>query len=161
MKDVASRLALCAAAGPAAAAVLAVVLFAVIELSGWTPLSIGRPLNIAEAAGLGSGAEVMRMLRAGDDPTRIMPVRPEVISASVRQVSALEAAVWSRRVSLMQLLDTSGAIIGDTRDDLACLAQDLRAVEIVEYLAPNQALGCVEGEASRRIITRQTTGQPE
>jgi hypothetical protein len=155
------RLQVWLAAGPAAAAALAVLLFVAIELPGGSPLSLGRPQNIAEAAGLGSGAEVMRLLQAGEDPTRIYTVRPEVISPSVDRASALEAAVWSRRLELVRLLDATGALTGDLRRDIVCLAKDLEAADIVGYLDPDRHADCVEGEARQRIVTRGRNGTAE
>src|SRR5262245_44052559 len=94
---------------------LAVAVFVVFELSGRTLSSDGPTRNLAEAAALGSVSEVVRFLQAGEDPNRMVSVRPFVISSSVRQVTGLEAAVWHRSAELMRLLDKTGAIDGDAR----------------------------------------------
>ena len=153
-----------AAALPPIAATLAVLVFSVLDVSGKTPYSWGRPRNIAEAAGMNSGADVLRLLRAGEDPNRILPVRRELISSIVTRVNALEAAVWSRHIALLQILDREGAIVDDaTRRHLACLARDLRTQDIVEYLSPENDSGCVPGEAMEAVFarSRESSGERE
>src|SRR5690349_5075811 len=90
---------------PVVVASCAIVRFIAAETAGLDPLSYGYPRNIAEAAGLGSGADALHLASEGDSPLRIHPVRPEIISPAVRFASGFEAAVWSRRVQLVQLLD--------------------------------------------------------
>ena len=143
-----------AAAGPAVLATSAVLTFSVLEVAGRMPLSLGR-LNVAEAAGMGHAAEVLRLLRAGEDPTNIWPVRGEIISNSVTRVTALEAAIWSRQAELVQLLDRQGNIGDDqTRHHLLCLATDLAVEDIVEYLSQKDAMDCVPGEAREVVLAR-------
>jgi hypothetical protein len=143
-----------AAALPPIVVTLAIGLFALAESFGYTPLSYGPPVNVAEAAGMGSATEVVRLLQRGGDPNRLDYVRPQIISSSVTRVTALEAAIWSRRVELVRLLDTRGAIADDaSRHHLACLAADINARDIVQYLAPNGA-ACEPQAEAKAVVAR-------
>ena len=142
-----------AVALPPMAAVAAVAVFAVLEAAGNRPITMA-PANIAEAAGLANASEVLRLLRSGADVSRVMPARPEIISSAIPQISALEAAVWSRHVELVHMLDQEGVIRGDERRRLACLAADLRIGDIVEYLSPKVAPACVAGQVEQEIRGR-------
>lgn len=147
--------ALVAVAAPVCLATLAVIVFVLFELSGRTLSSDGPTRNLAEAAALGSISEVVRFLQAGEDPNRLVEVRPYAISSAIRRVTGLEAAVWHRSAELMRLLDRTGAIgDGETRRRLTCLASDLRVDEIVEYLAPQGAPWCVPRQMIEEIEAR-------
>jgi hypothetical protein len=144
-----------AACAPAAAVTVGMLLFAARELTGDTPFSPGRMRNVAEAAGTGEASEILRMLRQGQDPRQVWPVRPEIISSTITRVSALEAAVWSRRAQVMVLLDRQGAITDEAqRRDLACLAADISAQEVVDYLSPSAPPECEKGKAMARVLAR-------
>jgi hypothetical protein len=144
-----------ALAGPAVVATLMIVTFSSLELLGHTPSAVGPFRNIAEAAGMGAASEVLRLLGNGEDPNRLLPIRGEIISSSVRQATALEAAIWSRRRELLELLDRRGAIVdAPTRQHLACLAGDLDARDIVEFLSPGRALACEHGRALDLVLER-------
>lgn len=150
-----SRPVLVAAAAPACLVTLGVVVFMLFEMSGRTLFSEGPARNIAEAAALGSDSTVMRLLLAGDDPNRVVEVRPYAISSAIRRVSGVEAAVWSRSIELITLLDRFGAIgEGENRRRLTCLAADLRVEDVIEYLAPNGASGCEAGRVVAEIEAR-------
>ena len=142
-----------AVALPAAAATVAVAAFAVFEAAGNQSITMA-PVNIAEAAGLANASEVLRLLRSGSDPARVMPARPEIISSAVPHITALEAAVWSRHVELVHMLDDEGVIVGDERRRLACLAADLQVGDIVEYLSPEAPPDCVAGQVEQEIRGR-------
>jgi hypothetical protein len=104
---------------------------------------------------MGSVSEVARFLQAGEDPNKIVEVRPFAISSAIRRVTGLEAAVWHRSAPLMKLLDGTGAIgDGETRRRVTCLAVDLRVEEIVRYLAPDGASWCVPGQMVAEIEAR-------
>src|SRR6266511_1234119 len=105
------------------------------ERVGLTPLARHAPANIAEAAALGIAGDVFRLLRGGEDPHRVYTVDPEIISSLILRATALEAAMWSRQLEMIQLLDREGAIAAADRPALACLATDLRLDDIVEYLS--------------------------
>ena len=151
-----------------AALVLALpIVFATIVL-GWIPVAERvdpdtddrRPLNIAEAAGEGNAAEVVRRLRLGEDPNRVYPVRPHIIPLPVTMTTAVEAAVWSRRVGLMDLLEREGVILGGrSRTELACLAGDVGADEIAAYLSKGQLPACEPEAALARIVARSSADQ--
>jgi hypothetical protein len=118
-----------------------------------------RPHNSAEAAALGNAAEVVRLLRLSGDPTRVYPVRPEIIAESVQRATTLEAAMWSRRVQMIRLLDAEGAIVDSaTRGELACLASDLDLPDVVEYLTSGTARDCVPEAALKRVFARTPDG---
>jgi hypothetical protein len=111
-------------------------LIACAEVMGRAPLSEGGPRNFAEAAGMARASEVLRRIEDGEDPSRIEPVRPFIISSALTQVSALEAAVATRRIELVQMIDRLGALREpQMRQHLACLAGDLGIDDIVEYFA--------------------------
>jgi hypothetical protein len=148
-------------AAPAVLATLMVLGFSSLELMGRTPFAVGPFRNVAEAAGIGAASEVLRLLGAGEDPTRVQPVRSEIISSSVRHATALEAAVWSRRRELVELLDRRGAIVdSDTRRHLTCLAGDLDVGEIVDYLSPGRSPACVRGDALGVVLQRTRALDP-
>jgi hypothetical protein len=135
-------------------AVVATLAFIAAEATGVAVGTHGALRNIAEAAGVGNSAEVVRMLGEAQDPTRVMPMRATIISSSVRQASALEAAVWGRQLGLIKLFDARGMIIGDERRRLACLAEDLRAEDIAGYLAGEVPPACVRGQVLDAIQAR-------
>jgi hypothetical protein len=109
--------------------------------------------NSAEAAAAGDAATALRRLRMGDNPTRIYPIRAEVISSRILNATTLEAAMWSRHIEMIRALDREGAIVDDDqRRQLACLALDLDLPDVATYLAP--AHTCVRGAAIERIIAR-------
>jgi hypothetical protein len=139
---------------PPIVAVVATFGFIAAESRGAAVLSYGPVRNIAEAAGLGSAAEVTRLLTKAQDPAQVMPIRSEIISSSVRHASALEAAIWSRRVELVKLLIVRARISADERNRLACLARDLSASDIAEFLDPGVDATCVSGLVMQSIQAR-------
>jgi hypothetical protein len=85
----------------------------------------------------------------------VVEVRPYAISSSIRRVSGAEAAVWSRSIELITLLDRFGAISEpENRRRLTCLAADLRVEDVLEYLAPKGAAWCVPGQVVAEIEAR-------
>ena len=144
-----------AVALPPAVGTAAVVAFVALELSGRTPSSPEVPRNVAEAAATGAASEVLRLLRSGDDPHRVWVVRDEFISPAVTRVTGLEAAVWNRQSRILWLFDREGVIVDDeTRQYLTCLAHDIAAPEVVEYLSPGRLPDCVRGAALERVMQR-------
>lgn len=126
------------------------------ERAGFSPFAGVIARNSAEAAALGRASEVLRLLRQGEDPRQVYPVRPDIISSAVRRATTLEAAIWSRQAELVELLDAHDAIGAGDRDALACLAVDLQVEDIVEYLAPGGTTHCEQGKAMARVIARTT-----
>jgi hypothetical protein len=127
---------------------------AAAETAGGTWLAARAPANIAEAAATARADLVVRFLDAGEDPARVYPLHPDVISSTVQHATALEAAVWSHQRPLIELLDREGAIPGTGRHALACLAADVGVDDIVAYLAPGAPPDCVRGEAIGRVTAR-------
>ena len=136
------------------------VLLAVVELAevGGRPLlSDGGPRNVAEAAGMASASELLRLIDRGEDPSMLYDVRPAIISSAFTRVTALEAAVGTRRVELVQLLDRRGFLDAPgTRAHLTCLAADLEVDDIVTYLAPDgaAAAACQDGATLAAVSAR-------
>jgi hypothetical protein len=127
------------------------------ETVGARPFAGLTPMNSAEAAALGRAADLLRFLRAGEDPRRVYRIHRDVISPAVLRATTLEAAVWSRQAALIELLDTEGAIQGDEeRRAVACLAADLDVDDVVEYLAPLGVTHCEPGRALERVLARTT-----
>jgi len=156
-----SKMLALAVAVPLVSATIAVVTFSGLELRGDTPLSDGPVRNVAEATAMGQASEVLRFLAAGEDPNQIWPVRSDIISSTISRVTALEAAVWSRRAQLVELLDRQGAFVNDeSRRHVACLASDLESPveEIVEYLFPEGRPTCTAGQAL--ALVRERTSEP-
>jgi hypothetical protein len=128
---------------------------AIAERAGGTLFAVAPPANIAEASALGRADLVFRYLRDGSDPLRIYPVAAHVISTAVRRVSAIEAAVWSRQVEMIQLLESTGALRDPaTRRHVACLASDLDAEDLVDYLHPAGEPACMAEQALETIMDR-------
>ena len=127
------------------------------ERSERTFFSSSGPRNSAEAAATGNAPAMLQFLRFEGGSIRVHPVRAEIIEPPVHQVTTLEAALWSRREEIIQLLDREGLIVDtEQRRHLACLATDLKLPVVAEYLAP--AHRCVEGDALKRVIARSTEG---
>jgi hypothetical protein len=139
---------------PLAVATLVTMLIAAGELAGAAPFARLVPRNSAEAAGMGYAADVIRLLESGEDPTRVQPLRPEVISSSVTRATTVEAAVWSRQLELVQVLEERGAITPAERPALACLADDLDADDVADYLWPAGVDGCEPGAAVEAVEAR-------
>jgi hypothetical protein len=91
-------------------------------------------------------------VRAGEDPAAVRTLRAESISSSVLRASALEAAVWSREVELVELLDRLGAFQGNERERIGCLARDLQADDIAKYLGATDA--CTPNATLEAILER-------
>jgi hypothetical protein len=125
------------------------------ERAGAQPFAGIVPLNSAEAAGLAHAGDVLRLLRLGEDPHAVHAVRPEVISSAILRATTVEAAMWSRQVEMIKLLEREGVIDGnEERDALACLAADLEIDDVVEHLAPEGVSGCEPGQALARVAAR-------
>lgn len=140
---------------PVCIATVGVVAFSTSELMGRPLWSYAPAQNLAEAAALGSASEVVRRLGTGEDPARLVTVRPHVISSAVTRATAFEAAVWSRSAQLMGLFDQRLATLDrESRQHVVCLAEDLRVDEIVKLLSPESAPQCVPEEALNLVMAR-------
>ena len=154
-ESVSSKMLAIGVAAPIVLATLAVLAFSGLEIAGRTPSAIGPPRNIAEAVGMGAASEVLRLLEFGEDPNRILPVRPEIISSTITRVTALEAAIWSHHREMMELLDRRGAIVdADTKRHLICLTVDVGDADILAYLSGGREPDCVHGAALEMVHDR-------
>jgi hypothetical protein len=143
---------------PIAAVTVGILSVAAAERRGATPFAGLVPRNSAEAAGLGRAAEVLRFLEDGQDPHAVYPVRPEILSSAILRATTVEAAMWSRQLELIKLLEREGAIDGGVeREALACLAADLEIDDVVAHLAPQGVSGCAPGQALARVVARTSS----
>jgi hypothetical protein len=155
-------------AAPAIASTLLVALFVGSELAGQTPFGYAarafsiRPDNLAEAAAMGNGGDALRFLWYGEDPTRVQSIRRDIISSVITRVTALEAAIFVRKLEIVHLLDRRGVIVGDeARRALACLAADLEVEDIRDYLRRETDPPCEPGAARARLLARSMSyGMP-
>lgn len=125
--------------------VLALVLLLAIsaaERTGGSLFEDVAPANIAEAAAAGRGDEVVRRLRAGEALDRVYAVRAEAAHSPLTRATPAEAAVWSRQLLMVELVDREGGIPAERRPELACLAVRLELDDIAEYLAPGGHGAC-------------------
>ena len=143
------------AAGPGVLATIGVLVFSGLELAGRTPSSPGAARNIAEATAASAPSDVLRFLRAGEDPNRIWPVRQNITSSTMTSLTAFEAAIVSRRAPMLELLAREGALV-DTEawQHLACRAIDLAATELVDQLSLGRKPECQYGAAIERVLER-------
>jgi hypothetical protein len=111
---------------------------------GFDPLWHVEPLTLSEAAALRDEGETIRLLIEGYDPNQRYPVRREFVDADQRAITPLEAAVRSRRATMVQLLLAHGARPDiDTWMLLACSPADPDTTEVrsrLAVLAPSPAI---------------------
>jgi len=139
---------------PLAAATIVLAALAIGERTGRPLFAVDAARNSAEAVALGDAAAVVRFLQAGEDPQRVYPLRPEAISSSVLRATTLQAAVLSRRVEMVILLDHAGTLREPAlRQELACLAADVNQPGIAVVLVPSGA-DCMPGAALKRWLDR-------
>jgi hypothetical protein len=148
-----ARFGFAAVAVPIVVATLAAVGYGAAARTRWGSIDTA-PRNSAEAAAVGNAAALLRFIHSGDNPTRVHPLRPHIVSSRLLFATTLEAAVTSRRLEMVRLLDREGVIVGaDDRLFLACLASDLHASDVADYLAPSRA-PCAEGASLARVFAR-------
>lgn len=125
----------CVALPPA----LVAILFA---LSGVSALLAGRPLvwppqelTLAEAVGLRDQGEVVRLIANGADPNARYAVHNVFREDEHIAMTAFEAAVVTREVYMMMLVENYGGIV-DARNGavLQCLAQALDADDVRQFV---------------------------
>lgn len=143
----------CAAAAPLCVVTIYLVAVSLAEAGGGSLLAARAPANLAEAAASGRADLVVRLLRQGQRADAVYDVHPDVISSAVRRATALEAAIWSRQLELVELLEREGAIPQTERRALACLAGDLGVDDVAEYLGPVDP-ACVPDEAFNAVVAR-------
>jgi hypothetical protein len=161
MMPVAHRLVGIALAGPPVVVMLCVFAVGVGERTGVPVFAAAGPANLAEAAAGGRADDVVRRLRASEDPLRVYQLRPDVISSVVLRATPMEAAIWSGRLPVVQLLDGGGAIADAAhRREIACLAADMEMDDMVEYLSPGGPPECVPRQAYERVLARTPREPP-
>lgn len=113
----------------------------VVLLLAWAvaPSSIdGSSLTLSEAAALADQADVVRLLRRGDDPNARQRVRRLVLREIDLQMTPLEAAAagtTGNRLALMRRLVDAGAVLGrDNYPVLWCLAERRHNGEVMDGL---------------------------
>jgi hypothetical protein len=125
----------CVAVPPAIVAVA-------FALSGVAALLAGRPLvwpqqdiTLAEAVGLRDQGEVVRLIANGADPNRRYAVRNVFREDETLAMSPLEAAVITREVYMMELVEHYGGVI-DARNAavLQCLARALDVEDVRRFV---------------------------
>src|SRR5688572_28344337 len=144
-----------ALAAPPCLAIACLLAVVIGERAGTTVFGAVPPANLAEAAATARGDDEVRRLALGEDRFRVYPLRPEAISSTVLLATPMEAAMWSKQLLMIHLLDRGGAIRDAAhRRELACLAADLDAQDIVEYLSPQGPPDCIRDEARQRVVAR-------
>jgi hypothetical protein len=150
-----------ALAVPPCLALLCALGVGIAERSGGTLFAAPAPANLAEAAGAARADLVVRFLGRGQNPSDVYPIHRDVISSAVLRATALEAAIWSRQLEMIELFDRAGAIPpgSSARRALACLAADLNVDDVVEYLADAGAAPCVPEQALNAVMARTTAAE--
>ncbi len=92
-------------------------------------------LNLAEAVAVRDGAEMMRLLEGGEDPSRRQSVREGLLEGKVVQATPLEAAVSIRRTELVDTLYAHGASADqESWRRMVCFATRQESNDIVALL---------------------------
>jgi hypothetical protein len=121
--------------GPALAWLVGAAIVLLASLAGYRALAAPADFTLSEAAALRDGAEVLRQIGAGRDPSARAVVRPGVLSDPEYLITPLEAATAARHTEVVQLLLRRGAVLNDANMVvLFCLAQDTKATGILSIL---------------------------
>jgi hypothetical protein len=141
-------------AAPPALALGGVLTVAAAERAGFRLLAPPAPRNSAEAAAVGDAASTLQLL-ARERPGIVHRLRPGLLSDGIAAATTVEAAVWSRQLELIEVLDDRSLVTADPggRMALACLAVDVDAEEIALYLAGAEP-ACEPGAALSRMRAR-------
>ena len=144
-----------ALAAPIVIAACVVLAVEVAEMSGRAWWNETRPRNAAEASALGRAADLVRLLRRGDHPEQIFPVRGGMIRESPAWLSAVEGAMWTDDGAMIRLLEQEGAVLTNAkRRQLACLARDLGRQAQADYLTRGNEEGCAPGQVLAAVKAR-------
>ena len=99
-----------------------------------------RDVTLPEAAALRDRAEILRQIRAGADPNRPARVRPGFVRGTEYVLTPLQAAVAARRLDVVEILVTQGAVINmRNMPGLLCFAERVGAVNVLAYLRARQS----------------------
>lgn len=94
-----------------------------------------RAFTMAEAAAVRDRAEVLRLIRAGEDPFHVQRVPAGVLSDRELRLTPLQAAVLARRGEVVDLLlwATHG-VDGEAWSEAVCLARLVHAADVEQTL---------------------------
>jgi hypothetical protein len=139
---------------PPALALGGVLWLAAGERAGLALLAHPEPRNSAEAAAVGNAASMLQLLSREQAGT-VHTLRPGALSDGIVEATTVEAAMWSRQVELVEVLDTRSTVTSDPgeRARLACLALDVDAEDIAVYLV-GAVPTCEPGAALLRMRAR-------
>lgn len=108
----------------------------------WPPDEV----SLSEAVATGNYAELVRLLENGADPTRDSPIRAPLLASQAVVATPLEAAVFGRNATMMQLLLARGAVVTPTiAERLKCLNAehpDQDVGDLLDKLAPGEMPAC-------------------
>jgi hypothetical protein len=142
-------------AGPIVATAAVVLVIQLAERSGRAWWDDSRPRNAAEAAAFDRPADLVRLVRRGDHPEQMFPVRAERVRGSPSWLSPIEAAMWAEGPPMIALLEREGAVLTDAkRRQLACLARDLGQEATARYLTAAIRASCEAGSALAAVMAR-------
>jgi len=141
-----SKLAAAALALPgcmmAAATAVALVLTAVDQPPMWPH----HPVNLAEAAGVRSESELVRLIEAGGDPNARYPIRAGLIFGYPLRLTPLEAAVANDDPEMVTRLLAKGASMdASVWTHLRCIADGDRIRPALDRLRPGDAVFSCDG----------------
>jgi hypothetical protein len=122
--------------------------FAVAEIFGAHPLTMGAPRSVPEAIAMRDDAGAARLLEEGADVGAIGLVRAGVLTDRALLLTPLEAAVLVDAAPMIDFLVASGATLPG---ELACLAADAGARAVQARLGDSR---CESGAALRVVLAR-------
>jgi hypothetical protein len=94
---------------PLAGALLWLGVLAASAITGAHPIWPMEPGNLAEAAALRDGGDLVRRAEAGEDVNRAAAVRARLVTDNAAVITPLEAAAGARDEAMVQLLFDLGA----------------------------------------------------
>jgi hypothetical protein len=98
-------------------------------------LSADDSINVSEAVALNDLAEVVRLVRLGEDPNTTSIVRRHIIRGRDDRLTPLEAAVATRRAEALELLVSLGAVVHQQNfPRLWCFAQRSEDATVIAFL---------------------------
>ena len=103
---------------------------------GFHPMRSIEELTLPEAAALRDRARIMTLIDSGHDPNARDRVRAGVFVDRELHLTPIEAAIGTREIGLVRYLLEYGATIDEAaRPELICLADNVGASEIREFLS--------------------------
>lgn len=136
-------------AAPPIAVTIGLAAFAVAELSGGHPLTMGAPRSVAEAIALRDEATAARLIEDGARLDEIGLIRSGILSHQPILATPLESAVLVDAATAVEYLRSRGA---QFTPDLSCLARDIGARAVRAQMADPPA--CPAGVALQRVLDR-------